>query len=246
MALKSFAGGKVFARIYGSQPPRVVALHGWGRTGSDFDLVLTGLDALAADLPGFGSSPPPTERMGAAGYAEAVTCLLEGGPAVVVGHSFGGRVAVALADRHPELVRGLVLSGVPLVRREAGRSPSASFRILRRLHRLGLVSNERMERERRRRGSADYRAVSGVMRDVLVTAVNESYEELLARLRVPVSMVWGDRDREVPVAVAERALELIRSAGVTASLDVVDGAGHLLPVEAPDPLRAAIDLRLGS
>lgn len=244
MALRSFAGGRIFARHHGLDPALVVALHGWGRTGSDFDRVLAGLDGLAADLPGFGSSPPPPVAIGAVGYADAITCLFDQGPAVVVGHSFGGRVAVALADRRPDLVRALVLTGVPLLRREGASSPSAAFRLLKRLNRIGLVSDERMEMERRRRGSADYRAATGVMRDVLVTVVNETYEEILPRLTVPVSMVWGALDREVPVAVASQTADLVGEGGGEVTVDIVEGVGHLVPLEAPGRLRAAIDLRL--
>ncbi|NIQ53776.1 MAG: alpha/beta hydrolase, partial [Gemmatimonadetes bacterium] len=54
----------------------VLALHGWGRDGSDFDRVLAGLDAVALDLPGFGASPAPAVVTGAAGYAAMVAPVL--------------------------------------------------------------------------------------------------------------------------------------------------------------------------
>ncbi|NIS30326.1 MAG: hypothetical protein GWN07_08695, partial [Actinobacteria bacterium] len=69
---------------------------------------------------------------------------------------------------------------------------------MRAAHRAGLVSDARMEAWRRRRGSADYRSASGVMRDVLVTVVNESYEEALGRIEGPVELVWGRGDVDVP------------------------------------------------
>src|SRR5439155_342890 len=151
-------------------PPAVIGLHGWGRNRADLSQALVGLDALVVDLPGFGASPPPAEAWGAAGYAQAVIPVLKEcpDPAVVLGHSFGGRVAVCLAAQHPARVRALVLTGVPLLRRVGVRRPPFRYRVLRSLHHAGLLSDQRMERARSRHGSRDYRAASGVMRDVLV------------------------------------------------------------------------------
>jgi pimeloyl-ACP methyl ester carboxylesterase len=236
MALTSFADGAIFGRRYGGGEPEVVALHGWGRRSDDFARLLSGLDGLAIDLPGFGASPSPPERMGAAGYARAVLPVfrsLSRAP-IVIGHSFGGRVAVCLAAEHPELVRGLILTGVPLLHRTDRSRPPWSFRLLRTAHRLRLIPDARMEEIRRRRGSADYRAASGVMREVLVTVVNESYEKELASLRVPVRLVWGTEDQDAPLEMARRAAEIMRNAGVDVRLEEVPGAGHFVPVEQSD------------
>ncbi|MDP9388251.1 MAG: alpha/beta hydrolase, partial [Actinomycetota bacterium] len=116
--LKAFAGGRLFGVAHGSGPASVLALHGWGRSAADFDAALAGLDAVALDLPGFGATPPPPQAWGGAEYAAAVAPVLDemAPPVVVLGHSFGGRVAVHLAASRPPLVAGLVLAGVPLVR----------------------------------------------------------------------------------------------------------------------------------
>lgn len=238
--LTSFASGRLFGAVHGSGPPSVLALPGWARTHRDFDATLRGLDAVALDLPGFGATPPPAEAMGAAGYAEAVAAVLDevGAPVVVLGHSFGGRVAVHLAAAHAPRVRGLVLTGVPLVRVGGrARRPPPAFRLARALHRLGVVGDARMEALRRRFGSADYRHAEEVMRAVLVRVVHESYEEQLGAVTCPAELVWGDDDAEVPVAVAEAALALLPGATLT----TVAGAGHLTPLTAPGAVRAAIE-----
>ena len=243
MALRAFANGALFADATGSGPPRVIALHGWARRGADFRQVLEGLDALAVDLPGFGASPPPEAVIGADGYATVLAGLLDGmdRPPVLVGHSFGGRVAVCLAARYPDRVGPLVLTGAPLLRLGPGRQPSLGYRWMRALNRMGMVSDGRMERIRQEKGSADYRAASGVMRDILVKAVHESYEPQLKALKSPVSLLWGEADSEVPVEVARRAVEMITGAGGEAELEVLAGIGHFLPVQAPNALRRAID-----
>jgi len=241
--LKAFDSGRLFGAVHGSGSARVLALHGWRRTSADFGDTLAGLDAIAVDLPGFGASPPPPEPWGSAAYAAALDPVLDdiGHPLVVLGHSFGGRVAVRLAVRRPDAVRALVLTGVPLLRTAPARKAPAAFRVARWLHHRGLLPDARMEALRQRHGSADYRAATGVMRDVFVRVVNETYDDDLRALACPVELVWGDDDTEAPLAVAQAAAERIGSATLT----VVGGAGHLTPLTIPAELRAALDRAAG-
>jgi pimeloyl-ACP methyl ester carboxylesterase len=250
--LRAFAGEELFGEAWGGSPPSIVALHGWRRTHADFLTALGpaapdgALPVLAPDLPGFGATPAPPEVWGSLEYAEAVARLMESEdgprePAVVVGHSLGGRVAAVLAARHSELVSGLVLTGAPLVSPLGRRPvPALAFRIMRALHRLGLAGEDRMERARRRHGSVDYRSAEGVMRKVLVRLVNETYSETLRALKCPVELVWGEKDTEVPVTVAEAIRESVPGAVLT----VCQGAGHLTPVERPTEMREAVERAL--
>jgi pimeloyl-ACP methyl ester carboxylesterase len=223
VALTALLGGSVLAEKTGRNP-RVLALHGWGRTRADWQPVLKGISSLAADLPGFGASPEPPEAWGSRQYAELLAPLLADGGWTLVGHSFGGRVAVQLAAGWPESVDRLVLTGVPLLRRTGGGKAPLSFRLAKRAHRMGLVSEQRMEAERRKHGSADYRAAQGVMRDTLVRLVNEDYRDLLPEVKAPVTMVWGALDTAAPLTMAQEAEALFPSA----RLVVADSSGHLL------------------
>jgi pimeloyl-ACP methyl ester carboxylesterase len=238
--LKSFAAGTIFGESYGDGPPQILALHGWARDRQDFREVLVGLDAVAIDLPGFGASPHPSEPLGAGGYAELLIPVLDdfGEAVVLVGHSFGGRVAVHLALLRPARVRRLVLVGVPLLRPSSGpgQRPPLGYRIIRTLHRRGWVGEARLEAARHKYGSTDYRAARGVMRDVLVKVVNETYEAQLSELTQPVHLVWGAEDQEVPVEVARQAAGLLHQP----ELVVLEGVGHHVLLEAPEAVRAAV------
>lgn len=251
--LRMFAGGRLFGSRTGEEPARVLALHGWGRTHRDFDAVLAPsgevpLDALAVDLPGFGASPPPPEAWGSGDFAacldEVVSVMAT--PTVVLAHSFGGRVALHLAAARPDRIGALVLTGVPLARITPRPASPPAFRLVRRLHRLGLVGNDRMEGARRRYGSPDYRNAQGVMRQVLVRTTAETYEHQLESLTCPVTCVWGDDDTTVPPAVAEAAMARVRGAhpSTPTELVLVPGAGHLLPLSAPVDLRSAVERML--
>ena len=237
--LQAFASGRLFGTAHGTGTPWVLALHGWRRDHRDFAATLEGLDALAVDLPGFGATPEPDSVWGAADYAAAVAPLLDElrQPVVLLGHSFGGRVAAHLAAARPDAVGAVVFTGVPLIRRAGTGKPALSFRVARALNKRGLVSDARMDALREQHGSEDYRAAKGVMRDVFVRVVNESYEEQLRAITCPVELVWGEDDTAAPIAVAEEAAGIVADATLTR----LPGAGHLTPLTAPDALRAAVE-----
>ncbi|MGH9292709.1 MAG: alpha/beta fold hydrolase [Acidimicrobiales bacterium] len=244
--LRAFGETGLFGERHGTGSPWVLALHGWRRDHRDFTSMLTEpdlIDSLAVDLPGFGSTPPPPLPWSSLDYAGALAELLgEMDPHVVVlGHSFGGRVAVHLARLCPEQVAGLVLSGVPLFRPSGVRArPKLRYRAARRMAGTGLLSEQALERYRQRYGSADYRASTGVMREILVKLLAEEYGDPLSAVSCPVELVWGEADATAPLEVANRAAELL---GPGARLTVVPGGGHLLPISAPQELRSAV-LRL--
>lgn len=238
--LSSFAGGRIYGTRHGDAPARVIALHGWGRTHADFSKVLAGYDAIAVDLPGFGSTPEPPDAWGSPEYAALIADLLreQSSPPVVLGHSFGGRVGIHLAADYPELISGLVLTGAPLIRVGVGTKPKAGYRVVRWLNKRGVVSDARMEEARKKYGSSDYANSSPSMRAVHVKLVNENYDEQIARATGPIAMVWGDDDTAAPLAGAN---ELASRLGDRCSLTVVPSAGHLTPNTAVAQLRDAID-----
>jgi pimeloyl-ACP methyl ester carboxylesterase len=231
--ITSLAGGRVLAEKTGATPPRVVALHGWGRDGTDFQTIVSGLDAVSLHLPGFGPAPAPDEVWGTEQYAELVAeAVAAYAPVVIVGHSFGGRIAVRLAARRPELVSGLVLTGAPLVRLAEPSVPPLGYRLARWANRVGLLSDERMDALRDQHGSADYRATQGVMRGILVRTVSENYDDDLASLTCPVRMVWGEGDSAAPTDAGRVASERCG-----AEFRVVPGAEHLLTGELEAAVR---------
>ena len=240
MPLRSYLDGRAFGELADGPGPLIVALHGWGRDRHDFNGVLSTYRYLLIDLPGFGVSPPP-QAWGAADYASCVAAVLEQAPTepvVILGHSFGGRVAVCLAAGRPDLVRGMVLCGTPLLRSPNAAKPPFAYKLGRQAHQMGLLSDRRFEALRRSRGSDDYKAASGVMRKVLVRMVNESYEAQLTEVACPVGLLWGSLDQAAPVTVIEKARHLITAPVFT---DVVEGAGHDVHLQAPSRLRAMID-----
>lgn len=106
--------GPLHVADFGGSGRLVLLIHGLGGSHAEWSRVGRRLAetfrVLAVDLPGFGLSPLGDRRNGAEGFRRLLTGLLRslGEPAVLVGHSLGGRVAVELAAHEPALVRALV------------------------------------------------------------------------------------------------------------------------------------------
>ncbi|MCA0147123.1 alpha/beta fold hydrolase [Blastococcus sp. LR1] len=108
------ADERLAARTLGEAGPRVVFVHGLFGQGKNWTTIAKGLAenhrVTLLDLPNHGHSPW-TERVDYLDMAELVAEELEsfGEPATLVGHSMGGKVAMQLALRRPELLRALVV-----------------------------------------------------------------------------------------------------------------------------------------
>ncbi len=229
-------------------PDLLLLLHGWQRTSADWGPVLAeihgGCAALCLDLPGFGRSLPPVYAIGSAGYAEAVAgavkefAIQKGFERIfAVGHSFGGRVAIQMGAREVGTFAGLVLAGTPVLRRQPSAKPPLLYGLIRNWARRGVLPASALDWARRRYGSADYNSAGGVMRDVLVKVVNESYLAELAACSMPVELVTGELDTAAPPDAAMAAsaqAEMVEAV-------VVAGAGHMLPLTHPKEIVAALE-----
>ena len=108
---------RLHGRTLGEAGPRVVFLHGLFGQGRNWTTVAKGLTdrhrVTLLDLPNHGHSPW-TDRVDYLDMAELVAAELagHGEPVTLVGHSMGGKVAMTLALRRPELLRGLVVVDV--------------------------------------------------------------------------------------------------------------------------------------
>lgn len=216
----------------------IVLLHGWGSSSAVWSgvsgfLAGSGYRVHALDFPGFGRSPEPPEPWSTYLYAEQLAGFIElnrAAPAILIGHSFGGRVAIVCASQHPELVSSLILVASAGVRtRRTERIHPWLLGVARPIRTLtsGVpVLGDALARFREwvyeRIGSVDYLNASGVMRKTLSVVVNEDLRELARTIRIPTVLIWGDRDAETPLEQGRILHEAIPGS----SLVILPGAGH--------------------
>jgi pimeloyl-ACP methyl ester carboxylesterase len=252
----------VSLRVFeGGEGRPLLLVHGYGGAAWNFDELasfLPGRRLIVPDLPGHGGSSPLPATPTLAGFADALAPLLDG-PTDVLGHSLGGVVALRLAERHPELVRRVVLAAAAGI---SSSTRAAEILItLAGVVRPARIAGRRIERITRSRrlrrlvfqpfevANADAlsdRAVHGFLRgsalhtDALgagLALVRDDPRQNLDRVRCPVLVLWGADDRQVPV---EDGFEYARR--LRAPLRVIADCGHLLIGERPDVVaRAALE-----
>jgi len=247
-------------------PHELVLLHGQPGSPADW-LPLAGrlpaqLHTVAADRPGYGSSP-----LAAGGFAANARALLDDldsrgvRHAVLVGHSYGGGVALSAASLAPERVAAVVLlaSIGPgcvngwdrlLAAPGAGRLCAlVAWRL------TPWMARARLARIRRRRGrplrpdehvnwqvwghaGPEYRPLWRTFlteQRALLRELGE-LESAIPSVQAPVLLLADPEDTQVPIGTARRLVQTLPDA----RLQLVQGAGHHLPRRAPDVVADAI------
>ena len=219
MPYKLLNDKKTFANI-NSENPTVCFLHGWGRSSQDFNLISQSFSYINFDLPGFGKSQEPETSMNPKEYAEYINQFIPNSVETVVGHSFGGRVAVHLSGLRN--FEKLILIGVPLIKKQTSSGKLSMLNFYKSLNRFGILSNDKIEKIKKKKGSYDYRNSQGIMRENLVKAVNDDLSQELENIKSKVHLIWGSEDKEVPIDIAKEANKKIKKS----NLHILEGQGH--------------------
>jgi pimeloyl-ACP methyl ester carboxylesterase len=243
----------------GRLKPTLVFIHGLGGNWQNWLLNIPAFmdthRVIAMDLPGFGDSELPAERISIQSYAREVDGLCDAlgiESAAVVGNSMGGFIGAELALSFATRVERLVLvSAAGLsIENQRGRAPLLTSARL-------LTANARYFVERRdlvvRRPRLRRAALQGVVRypeklspqltyellggvgtpgyvDALDALMSYSFRERLSEIAVPVLIVWGRNDLLVPVGDAKRFEKLI---GANARREIFEDTGHAPMLERP-------------
>jgi pimeloyl-ACP methyl ester carboxylesterase len=234
-------GGPINLVELGEGPP-IVFIHGLGGSWKNWleqlPVFATRHRVVALDLPGFGHSPMPTERITMPGYVIAVEELLDQlgfAQAAVVGNSMGGLIAAELALAAPARVSRLGLispAGVPIKRRqERVWAARAAFPVVALVCAyLGSHADELACRPGARKWllrTVAHRSdrippalaaeqLRGMGKPGLWPAfedlVAHSVSERLSAISCPTLIVWGEHDHVLPVHHAELFAQAIPGA----------------------------------
>ncbi|MDP8245757.1 MAG: alpha/beta hydrolase [Candidatus Hinthialibacter antarcticus] len=193
-----------------------VFLHGWGANRSFFQPLTDSLSetgrCISIDLPGFGGSPPPPAPWSTIEYAECVLAFLDElrlEPCIIIGHSFGGRLAIRLAVKHPHRCRALVLIAAAGLRRSVPMLKKARIRMIQYTARIaktllpGRLGESIKQNLYKKIASRDY-LDAGELRETFVKVVNEDLEPLLSSIQTPVLLLYGADDTETPPEFGRR------------------------------------------
>lgn len=223
----------------------IVLVHGFTQTRNCWGPIATDLardhTVVRVDAPGHGRSSELMAGLRGGGRLIAD----QGGEAVYLGYSMGGRYLIHLALGNPELVRGLVLIGAtagiedPAERAERAQADAATGRRIRELGLLDFVKAwvaapmfEGLPPEHQFLMERMENTVEGLENSVVQagTGSQDPTWDKLARLEMPVLVVAGELDEKY-AAIGRRMVDEI---GDNATLAIIAGAGHAAHLESSD------------
>ncbi len=228
--------------------PTVLLMHGWGCSHETVRSISACLESrmhvINVDLPGHGKSAEPSGVWGVEDFTrlmERMVAKLKLKELILIGHSFGGRIALLMASRND-------ISKVVLVD-AAGIKPKRGFGYYRKVYTFKLIKKilltiygkekgeAKVEKWRSRKGSADYRNSSPVMRKVMSKCVNEDLKHVMPDIKAPTLLIWGADDTATPLSDAKTMEKLIPDAGLVS----FDNCGHYSFLDNPIGFKAVIN-----
>ena len=232
----------------------VVLMHGWGceiKTFGQLEAFLTpNFKVYNIDFPGFGKSHEPPAAWGTADYEKWFKLFLKinniDNP-ILIGHSFGGRIAIRTASDTP--VKKMILIG------SAGIKPTRSLQYYIKVYSFKAMKmfaslpgiyqwfgKDLIEERRKSAGSSDYQQASEVMRGTLSKVVNEDLRDFMPSIKASTLLIYGENDTATPVKDAKIMEKLIPDAGLV----VLKNSGHYVFLEQAAQVHTVINSFLKS
>ncbi len=219
---------------------------------------------IIPDLPGFGKSDEPKENWELDSYVEFVDefikkttrerkgfelvkdllkkfdstkaiCIEEKSKPILIGHSFGGRIAIKYAAKYPEKIDKLILTGAAGIKRKLTARQKALFiaaktgktffslPIINKFQKPVYNTFSKIAQSRKK----DYYQASSRMKEIMKNVLAEDLTDYLNKIKNPTLLVWGREDKTTPLADGKIMNGKIKNS----KLVVIDDANHSLPYQ---------------
>lgn len=225
---------------FGSSKNFIVFLHGWGADKNSFLWLkdyFCDFSLIFVDFPGFGDSPEPTKPYSVFDYVCELKDLLdkfEIKSLVLVGHSFGGRVAIKFSFLFQNDYENFRLCLVD----SAGLKPSHGIKFYYKIYKFKFYKkffphSKKIDKF----GSKDYISLDPVMKQTFIKVVNEDLSSYAKFITSKTLIVWGQNDMETKIYMAKKLNKLIRNS----ELKLIEGAGHFCFLDEPTEFAFILD-----
>lgn len=188
----------------------VVILHGWGQNIEMMQPLANTLynkRITIIDLPGFGKSTKINKAISLEGYVELVHELMEEleiKKPFIIGHSFGGKLAIMYAARYE--VKGVILLAPTVFKSKEKKFKKNLFKILKTIP----LINRLEEFGKQLLGSTDYKNATPLMREILVKHLEYDAGNDASLIKAPTIILWGKYDQAVSYYTVSRLEELVK------------------------------------
>ena len=229
----------------GSSNEKLLLLHGWGSNKEVFNNMIKYLkddiEVYAIDLPGFGKTNEPSSAFSIDDYTDIVIKFINEmklDNLSILGHSFGGRIMIKLANRKKLdfkinkyiLVDAAGIKHTNLKNRKKVKRNKRLFKI------ANLFSKRLVNYLKTKIGSEDYKNATPMMRDILVKSISEDLKPLIENINYPTLLVWGEKDTATPYEDALYMKSVIKDSGIV----LVPNGGHYSFLDNPSLVNKVI------
>lgn len=235
-------GLKVNYKIAGQGQP-ILILHGWGGASDSWTqvqkiLANQGHRVIVPDLPGFGKSDLPQVPWSLDEYLNWFSNFVQNlnfNHFFLLGHSFGGRIAIKFSAKYPEKILGLILSSAAGIKHKKTLWQLFLFALARMGRRLPFLSGYSLFRKTFYRfivRKKDYFEAKGVMKETFKKIIEEDLTPYLSQISLSTLILWSQIDKMTPLSDAYLMKEKIKNS----RLEILEKRGHSLHLKNPELL----------
>jgi len=225
----------------------LLILHGWSSSIDSWFNIVDGLEQVSSlqtiilDLPGFGQSGFPSGSWQVKDYSLFVNDFVKTlgvKKMSLLGHSFGGQIAVQYAIDFPEHLDTLILCGAAAIRPQ----PNFFTRCIKMLAKaFKFFIPVQLRQSLYRLGNLDYGKIdNSLLKEIFSTVIREDLSELLPKIKTPTVIIWGRGDTYTPLKNGLKIHRLIPHS----QLHILENARHGIHLQQPAALLKLIKTAL--
>lgn len=228
---------------------KLLILPGWGSNSQRWQKVKEllqekGIEVLILDLPGFGFTPSPPKPWGRDDYLNWIFQQIKEKnwqKFNLLGHSFGGGLAVKMAAENPNLIEKLILISPAIIKRKSLKTYLFYWFAYfgKKIFSLPLLEKLQPQAQwfiYKLAGTSDYYLADRIMKETMKKIAKENLEIILEKVKVPTLILWGKRDDVLPLKDAYKIKEKIKNS----KLKILPRSKHSPHREEPEELAERI------
>jgi pimeloyl-ACP methyl ester carboxylesterase len=225
----------------------ILLLHGWQDNLHTFDALVSLLSqtyrVIRLDLPGFGQSETPKEVWDLDNYVKFVENFIQKihlQVDVLIGHSFGGRIAIkGAAKKNLQPNKIVLVNSAGIAKNNTLRNSvlKTGAKIAGAIIRIPPLSFWRKKWRKKIYESigSDY-LNAGAMKETFLKIIAEDLSTSAKKISAPTLLIWGENDTETPLSDGQRLAKLISNS----RLEIIKNTGHFVHQEKPEEVAKLI------
>lgn len=205
----------------------ILALHGWATSIEKWDPFVQSLSekeikVLMPLIPGLTKKIDKTWDL--EDYVKWLKKLVGNKKVILLGHSNGGRIALAFAHKYPQHLKKIILidsagiyhNELPL------KIKRIFFKGLAKLGKTITPSNHLRNLLYKLTGESDYQNADLIQRQTMLNLISQDLTSILSKIKIPTLIIWGKHDKTTPLSDGKLMNKLIEKS----SLEIIESAKH--------------------